>query len=93
MKKIHARGVRDAAEIALRNPNIIRPRQPQQPFQTIVSYNIDENINLSNYNSIKEHQELYTFYENGTYNKDCYHCEKLFNNQTKRKHITPGNRN
>ena len=93
VKKAEARGIRDAAEIAIRNPEIIRPKQIQKPFHSIISYNIDENVNLANYNSVKEHQELFRFNDNNLSNKDCYHCEKLFNNQTKRKHITPGRRN
>ena len=36
-----ARGVRDAAEIALRNPEIVRPKN-QAPFESIEKYNIDE---------------------------------------------------
>ena len=72
VKKAEARGIRDAAEIALRNPEIIRPKQTQKPkLHSIISYNIDENVNLANYNSVKEHQELFRFNDNNLSNKDC----------------------
>jgi hypothetical protein len=86
-----ARGLRDAAEIALRNPNIVRPKQ--KPFKQVETHSFENNLNLAQYNCVKEHQKLFYFYDEGLFNKDCHHCEKLFNNQTKRKHITPTIRN
>ena len=85
-----ARGVRDAAEIALRNPDVLIPKKP---FSHVENYNINEDVNLSQYNCVKETQKLFTFYEGSINNRDCFHCEKLFNNQTKRKHITPASKN
>jgi hypothetical protein len=81
-----ARGMRDAAEIALKNPNIIR--QPEC-FNPVEIYNIDEPVNLSKYNCVKEHQQLFTFSDQNKISKDCLYCEKLFNNYTKRKYIVP----
>lgn len=84
--RAEARGMRDAAEVALKNPGILK--QPNC-FNPVEIYNIEENVNLSKYNCIKEHQELYTFNKPGLVNKDCLYCEKLFNNFTKRKYIIP----
>ena len=41
-------------------------------------YNLDEQVNLSQYNCIKEHQKLYTFKTPDIKNKDCLYCERLF---------------
>tara|TARA_B100000795_G_scaffold264927_1_gene246064 strand:+ start:1304 stop:2449 length:1146 start_codon:yes stop_codon:yes gene_type:complete len=81
-----ARGMRDAAEISLKNPNIIR--QPEC-FNPVEIYNIDEPVNLSKYNCVKEHQQLFTFSNQNKISKDCLYCEKLFNNYTKRRYIVP----
>ena len=85
-----ARGMRDAAEVALRNPTIIRQMDKRNNcFNPVEIYNLDEQVDLSKYNCIKENQKLYTFNIPNIQNEDCQYCEKLFNNHTKRKIITP----
>ena len=59
-------------------------------FSKVINLEPINQVNLARYNCLSENQKLYVF--NNLMNdpsKDCYFCEKLFNNQTKRKHIVP----
>jgi hypothetical protein len=61
-------------------------------FSKVINLEPIEQVNLARYNCIKETQKLYTFNNQmDDPNRDCYFCEKLFNNQTKRKHIVAKN--
>jgi len=59
-------------------------------FSKVIELEPMDQVNLSRYNCVKETQKLYSFNNQmDDPDRDCYFCEKLFNNQTKRKHIVP----
>lgn len=59
-------------------------------FSKVIELEPLDEVNLARYNCVKETQKLYTFNNQmDDPNRDCYFCEKLFNNQTKRKNIVP----
>ena len=87
-ERAKTRGIRDGIKVVMENQN--RLNKKVECFPPVNIHNIDNPINLAQYNPIKETQKLYTFKSiPSDINKDCFYCEKLFNNQTKRKHITP----
>tara|TARA_B100000768_G_C11260469_1_gene368545 strand:+ start:133 stop:1350 length:1218 start_codon:yes stop_codon:yes gene_type:complete len=85
------RGIRDGLKIVKDNQNIFKNKEDCPP--PVCLYNIENPINLAKYNPVKETQTLYNFKSiPDTIDKDCFYCEKLFNNQTKRRHFTPRTR-
>ena len=62
----------------------------KKQFAKVIELQPTEQVNLSRYNCIQENQKLYSFNNQmDDPNRECYFCERLFNNQTKRKHIVP----
>lgn len=76
------------AEINLRK--ITEETVDNRQFKKVVELQPTEQVNLARYNCLQENQKLYTFNNQmDDPNRDCYFCERLFNNQTRRKHIVP----
>lgn len=62
----------------------------KKQFAKVIELQPTEQVNLSRYNCIQENQKLYSFNNQmDDPNRECYFCERLFNNQTKRKNIVP----
>ncbi len=76
------------AEINLRK--MAEEKADKKQFAKVIELQPTQQVNLSRYNCIQENQKLYSFNNQmDDPNRDCYFCERLFNNQTKRKHIVP----